>query len=58
MGQPVARLGGWRLSSDTGAIASSGSVNVQEYVSLARLALAWSRTKYASLLSGRSEWGA
>jgi hypothetical protein len=46
----IASTGGWCLSPDTGAIASSGSVDVQEYVFLALLALAWSRTKYTSLL--------
>jgi serine/threonine-protein kinase len=45
----MARFGGRRLSSDTGAIAASGSVYVQEYVFLALLALAWSRTKYTCL---------
>ena len=49
----ASRQRGWCLSPDTGAIASSGSVNVQEYVSLALLALAWSRTKDTSLPSRR-----
>jgi hypothetical protein len=47
----VREVEGWCLSSDTCAIASSGSLKIREYSSLALLALAWSRTKYTNLLS-------
>jgi hypothetical protein len=51
-------LEGWCLSSDTVAIASSGSLEIHECPSLALLALAGSRTKYTSPLSkGTSHLG-
>ncbi len=49
-------LGGRRLSRDPGAIAASGSLEIQEYLSLALLALAWAHARYACLLL-RERWG-
>jgi hypothetical protein len=43
-------LGGWCLSADPFAIASSASLKIRQYSSLGLLALARSRPKYTTLL--------